>query len=112
MKILTSKAILLCDHGGLVAIKNRQSFVTIHRRPVLVETDPEGKSIAPCPYYGVGVVPCNLTRRVEKGYSGLLKIKNRRVCLDTVKGKTNGQPPPDTFYYTVKSPGQDFVSEK
>jgi len=111
MKILTKDAGLYCDHGGKVTIEFGQGFVTVEGAPILIEPDPVAKPIKNCPYAGVGVVPCNLTLPVLTGYSDLLRIDGRRVCRKDVMGLTNGSPPPGTFRYTVKDPGQHFVSE-
>jgi hypothetical protein len=55
--------------------------------------------------------PCLTTLKVQQGYSGLIDIQGRRVCLDTVTGLTDGTPP-GTFKYSVRRPGQDLVSER
>lgn len=111
MKWLTEDAQLICAHIlGDVAIKPSQSLVTIQGRKVLVERDPEKKEIGSCPNVGLTIKPCTLTLPVEKGYSELIRINGRRVCLDTVTGKTDGTPP-GTVYYHVKDPGQQLVEE-
>ena len=104
MNWLTEDAKLICAHVlGNVDIKPTQSFVTIEGRLVLVETDPEERGIDGCPNVGPTIKPCTKTRRVEEGYSPFITIEGRRVCLDTVKGKTNGTPP-GTVYYFVREP--------
>ncbi len=110
MRALTEDALLLCDHGGQVHLEIRQSWVTIHRRRVLVATDPESRSISGCPNQNVflALVPCTTTLRVTQGYSSFLRIDGHPVCLDTVTGLTNGTPP-GTVKYTVKNPGQTLV---
>lgn len=110
MRALTEDALLLCDHGGQVHLAMRQAWVTIHGRRVLVEDDPEGRSISGCPNHNVflALVPCTTTRKVKQGYSAFVRIDGRPVCLDTVTGLTNGTPP-GTVTYTVKHPGQDLV---
>jgi hypothetical protein len=110
MQILTEDAILKCNHGGLVAIKPSQDLVTIESREVLVEVDPEKKSISGCPNVGVAIKPCQLTLTVQAGYSDLIRIKERRACLDTITGLTEGTPP-GTVHYRMRDPGQEFVSE-
>jgi hypothetical protein len=86
--------------------------VTVDGRCVLVERDPEGRSIGPCPWTGPGgQMPCRTTLPVQQGYSAWLKVDGRRVCLDTVTGLTDAIPPA-TFNYTVSLAGQTLVSEK
>lgn len=112
MLLLTEDAILNCKHvNGLVQIVPSQDLVKIDGRRVLVEPDPEGKSIVGCPMYGPAIKPCTTTLKVQKGYSDLLRIDGRRVCLDTVTGLTDGTPP-GTVLYEVRKAGQDRVSEK
>jgi hypothetical protein len=110
MKLLTEDAILVCAHElGKVNISASQSLVTIGRRKVLVEIDPEGKSIAGCPNVSITIKPCLTTLKVEAGYSGLLRVNGRRICLDTVTGLTDGTPPGIVKYHVVR-PGQSLVS--
>ena len=56
------------------------------------------------------IKPCQLTLRVQVGYSDLLRIDGRRVCLDTVTGLTDGTPP-GMVPYRVRSSRQTLVSE-
>ena len=112
MNWLTEDARLLCTHKtGVVAIAATQSLVTIEGRRVLVDADPERKSIGGCSNIGPTIKPCTLTLRVEEGYSDLIRIDGNAVCLDTVTGKTDGTPP-GTVYYNVARPGQDLVIEQ
>jgi hypothetical protein len=110
MRILTEDAILLCDHGGQVHQAMRQSWVTINHRKVLVQDDPEKRSISGCPNSAplLGIKPCTNSLVVTKGYSGFLKIDGHAICLDAVTGMTDGTPP-GTVKYTVKNPGQTLV---
>ncbi|MFA6010594.1 MAG: hypothetical protein WC799_11480 [Desulfobacteraceae bacterium] len=111
-RILTIDATLICKHElGTVGITASQQTVTIGGRPVLVDDDPEGRSISGCPNVGATIKPCTSTLKVFKGYSDLIRINGRRVCLDAVTGLTDGTPP-GTVEYIVRQPGQDFVSEK
>lgn len=111
MMVLTEDAQLFCKHGpGHVSNKPSQDFVTVEGRRVLVERDPEGRPISGCPSV-VPFKPCLFTLVVQKGYSGLVRIGDRRVCLDTVTGFTDGTPP-GVVMYVVRSPGQEFVSEQ
>ena len=111
MKLLTEDALLVCDHElGTVDVAPTQKLVTIEHRRVLVESNPEGRPISKCPNVGLTIKPCMTTLKVKKGYSGLVRIQGRRVCLDAVTGLTDGTPP-GTVDYKVRRPGQSLVSE-
>ena len=111
MNLLTQDAVLNCDHEmGIVGIVATQSLVTVAHRRVLVATDPEQRPIVGCPMYGPTVKPCTNTLKVQSGYSDLLRIDGKRVCLDTVTGLTDGTPP-GTVKYSVRSAGQSLVRE-
>ncbi len=111
MHFLTQDAVLVCAHElGIVGIVATQNLVTVARRSVLVETDPEQRPIAGCPNVGPAIKPCTSTLAVQAGYSDFIRIEGRRVCLDTVTGLTDGTPP-GIVKYKVRSPGQDLVSE-
>jgi hypothetical protein len=109
MKFLTEDAVLICAHRGIVRIEPTQTLVTIADRRVLVEKDPEGKDIDRCPNRGPTIKKCGKTLRVRVGYSTFIRIDGRRVCLDNVKGHTNGTPP-GTVNYFVREPGQELVA--
>lgn len=109
MKLLTEDAKLYCKHGGHVTNKPSQVLVTIAGRRVLVEKDPEGRSIVACPLT-VPFKPCLTTLVVQEGYSTLIRIDGHRASLDTVTGLTDGTPP-GVVKYVVRTPGQDFVAE-
>lgn len=110
MIVITEDAGIYCKHGpGHVANKPSQSYVTIEARKILVEDDPEGRSISGCPSV-VPFKPCLTTLKVQKGYSTFIRISGHSICLDTVTGFTDGTPP-GVVMYVVRSPGQDFVSE-
>ncbi len=111
MWCLTLDATLVCKHElGVVKLVHRQELVTIEGRPVLVEDDPEGRRVDFCPSIGATIKPCTRTLRVREGYSDLLRIDRRRVCLDTLVGLTDGTPP-GTVEYKVRHPGQGLVAE-
>jgi hypothetical protein len=112
MKWLTEDAQLVCKHEiGNVKLDPVQDLVTITHRRVLVENDPEGRSISMCPNIGVTIKPCQKTLKVKEGYSGFIRVMGRRVCLDTVTGLTDGTPP-GMVLYLVRKPGQELVEEK
>lgn len=112
MYLLTEDAVVLCDHQlGKVNLGVTQHFVRINHRLILVEKNPEARAIAGCPNYGPTIKPCTQTLAVEQGYSDLLRIEGKRVCLDTVRGLTDGTPP-GAVHYHVKQPGQQWVEQQ
>ena len=111
MLLLTQDAVIRCAHDGRVDVEPlNQAWVTIEGRLVLVEKDPEGRPIHRCPEVGA-MKPCLTTLAVRDGYSNLVRIDQHRVCLDTVTGLTDGTPP-GIVVYTVRDPGQPFVTER
>jgi hypothetical protein len=109
MRALTEDAVLVCLHElGRVTNIPTQMLVRIDGRLVLVEKDPEMKSIGGCPNIGMTIKPCQLTLPVQIGYSALVKIDGRRVCLSSVRGLTDGTPP-GTVEYKVRLSGQKLV---
>ena len=84
--------------------------VRINGRRVLVEPNPVSRPIVGCPNAAPPSKPCLTTLAVQKGYSGLLSINGKRICLDTVTGLTDGTPP-GTVKYKVRTPGQALVKE-
>lgn len=113
MLLLTEDAGIVCTHldMGRVSVTATQDLVTIERRRVMVERDPEGRLISGCPNTSGTTWPCASTLTVTTGYSAELRIQGRRVCLDTVTGFTNGAPPGEAKY-EVRQAGQSFVSER
>ena len=113
MKLLTEDAVLICGHpGGKVNNQPSQSFVTIGHKRVLVANDPQGWSISNCSNISVNMKPCQATinvTNVKGGYSTFLSVGGHAICLDTITGLTDGTPP-GGVNYTVRSPGQDFVT--
>jgi hypothetical protein len=76
---LTDDATIVCDHRlGVVTNVPTQNLVTINKRRVLVEPDPEGKPIKGCPNYGPTVKPCTTTLKVKEGYSDFRVFGNCR----------------------------------
>jgi hypothetical protein len=112
MKLLNEDALLVCKHAlGVVRNAPSQSLVRIRGRRVLVDCDPEGRPIVGCPNVGITIKPCTCTLKVQVGYSSLVRIGGRRVCLDSVSGLTDGTPP-GTVLYEVKQPGQQLVESR
>lgn len=109
MEWLTEDADLRCAHElGRVAIVPTQSWVRINERKVLVDSNPEGRSISGCPNYGPTIKPCTTTLAVQIGYSSFIYIDGKSVCLESVTGLTDGTPP-GSVQYTVRSSGQGLV---
>lgn len=110
MHLLTEDAVIVCKHElGRAVIAASQGLVTIGNRKVLVENDPESRPIMGCPNVGATIKPCTATLAAQAGYSSLFRINNRRVCLDTVTGLTDGTPP-GMVKYGVRHPGQLLVN--
>ncbi len=111
MKFLTEDAALYCAHEtGKVQNSASQGLVTVKGRSVLVAKDPEGRTILGCTNANppVGIKPCSKTLPVLAGYSSFIRVKGHAVCLDTLKGLTDGTPP-GAVEYSVRKPGQSFV---
>ena len=112
MLLMTLDSVVVCTHKlGRVDLIATQNFVRVEGRPVLVAINPENRPISGCPMTGPGVKPCTLTLKVQRGYSQFMKIEGNRICLDTVRGFTDGTPP-GAVEYVVRWPGQNFVSEQ
>jgi hypothetical protein len=109
VRLITQDALVVCDHKGVVQLAHRQSYVTIARRLVLIDPDPEQRPIDHCPNAAPPMKPCLTSMSVTSGYSQFVRIDGRRACLDTVTGLTDGMPV-GIVTYTVNKPGQTFVS--
>ena len=111
MKILSDEAKLVCKHElGRIKNKPSQDWVRINGHSILIENDPEGRDISGCPNIGVTIKPCQHTLKVDAGYSSLLRVDGKRICLDSVTGFTDGTPP-GVVKYKVNDPGQELVTE-
>ena len=111
MLLLTENAVVSCLHeqGLAEIVATHQDFVRVDQLLILVDDDPEGCLIAGCPLSSP-LLPCLQTERVDAGYSELVRIDGRRVCLDSVTGFTKGTPPGNR--YVVRNAGQPLVSER
>ncbi len=111
MRWLSLQAVLVCVHElGRVKNQASQDWVRISQSPVLVENDPEGRTIAGCPNTNlINIFPCRTALKVDVGYSQFIRIGGHRVCLDNVTGFTDGVPY-GQFKYRVNYAGQEFVS--
>jgi hypothetical protein len=111
MLLLTENSVIVCAHkNGRVKNQPSQDFVTIEGQRILVENDPEGRSISGCPNLGPTIKPCGTTLKVKVGYSELLTVNGKPICLDTLNGYTDGTPP-GVVTYEVFDVRQNFVSE-
>jgi hypothetical protein len=110
MRWITDRAVLVCLHElGTVQNQPSQTLVRIDDARVLVEADPEGRSIGSCPNIALTIKPCTTTLKVTVGYSTFLKIDGHAIALDTVMGLTDGTPP-GVVQYKVRVAGQGLVS--
>lgn len=110
LEFLTDEAVLVCNHQtGIVTNQPSQHLVTIASRPVLVDSDPERKSIKGCTFATPTIKPCMLTLNVSKGYSDLIRINGHRVCLRELTGLTDWTGA--NVEYKVRTPGQLLVTE-
>lgn len=111
MRLLTEDAVVACPHPpGTVVNHPSQHLVHVDGRRVLVEIDPEARTIRNCPNSAPPFVACLQTLRVSKGYSDHLRVDGKRIALDTVTGFTTGTPPGACLYH-VRSAGQKLVAE-
>jgi hypothetical protein len=108
MRWIHRDSLISCGHDGRVNNQASQQWVTVRGVPVLVDRDPEGRSITACPNYGATVKPCTTTRTVTVGYSAWLRVDGHRVVLDNLDGITDGTPP-GQVHHSVRDPRQDFL---
>lgn len=109
MKILVLEGIVRCGHDGSVQNVASQEWVRVDTSPVLVESDPQGRSISGCPNVSVNFKPCQNTLVVGIGYSIFVRIGGHAICLDSIQGFTDGTPP-GLVRYDVRDPGQAYVA--
>jgi hypothetical protein len=108
MNWVTVAASIKCGHDGKVANVASQHWVRVDGADVLVDNDPQGRTIAACPNIGPTMKPCAKTLRVAEGYSGFIRVGGHAVVLSHLDGLTDGTLP-GTVHYTVRQPGQTFV---
>ena len=109
MHPVTEQAIATCAHQlGVVALKSGQNIVRIGGVAVLVAHDPVARPIVGCPNVGPTIKPCTATLAVRSGYSTLVCIEGKAICLETVTGLTDGTPP-GMVDYAIRQPGQTLV---
>jgi hypothetical protein len=108
MMWVTEPAMIVCGHQGRVVNQPGQLWVRVNGDPVLVDDDPERRSIGRCPNIGLTIKPCTKTLRVIAGYSDWLTVGDRRIVLSNLDGLTDGTVP-GTVHYTVQDAGQSLV---
>jgi len=109
MKVLTEDAIIRCPHRARVNVPPTQTLVRINGRRLLVNDDPENKTISLCPNSTLsGIMPCTRSLRPDLGYSTFVKIDGRALVLDNITGFTNGTPPA-SYKYICEGAGQELV---
>lgn len=108
MMWVTEPAVIVCGHQGRVVNQPGQRWVRVHGEPVLVDEDPEQRSISGCPNTGLTIKPCSKTLGVITGYSAWLKVGGHRIVLSSLDGLTDGTVP-GTVHYTVQDAGQSLV---
>ena len=106
--LVTSKATILCPHGGRVALVPRQSQVLVQGAPVLCEPDLVGAAIAGCAQpASQSTKPCTLVVSTHPGSSSpKVRVGGRPAYLATLSGVTDGVP---SGAITVVDPGQTAV---
>lgn len=103
-------ALVVCTHElGKVTLRASQGWVRVEGVPLLVDDDPEGCPTVGCPNLTVVTKPCTTTLKVNVGYSTLVRIGSRALCLDTLLGMTDGQG--GVYRYKVNDPGQVLLAE-
>jgi hypothetical protein len=109
---LVVDAVVRCEHLGNAPQQNSQSWVRVTGKPVLVDPDPQGRSINLCPNYNplAGIKPCTNTLPVQQGKSSYIKIDGHQVMRADMWGLTDGTPP-GAVKYQVHTPGQSLVGE-
>lgn len=112
MEWLTVDSVIKCGHRGTVVNVPSQEWVRVVRpggpRPVLVDDDPQGRTIRGCPNSGPNIKKCGRTLKVTAGYSTWLRVDGAAVVLSHLDGLTDGSPP-GAVHYRVTDPRQDFL---
>lgn len=110
LRVLTEDALLMCAHpSGKVKLDPVQNLVTIAGRRALIRPDPESRPISGCAMYGPTIKPCTVTLKVKQGYSTFITVAGQPLCLESVRGLTDGTPQ-GAVDYDVREPGQQFVT--
>lgn len=106
--ILNSEGIVICPHAGRVMLTSRQFQVLAGAGYAMCEDDIVNAPIVGCAKpYAQGSAPC---RRVVEVFPGstsvVVSVSGNGVCLETLKGLTDGIPPATV---SVAFPGQVVV---
>jgi hypothetical protein len=106
--IVTSNAVILCSHGGVVTAIPGQAQVSISGGLVLCEPDLVGAPIAGCAQPATAVTkPCTTVVSTLPGSSApTIQVAGRPPYLATLSGITDGVPPGTIM---VAFPGQVVV---
>jgi len=107
MLFITEDVVIVCAHatGTVKSYNPSQSWVTVQGRRVLIAPDTVGRTITLCPLVPPQK-PCTTTLAVITGYSALIRIGGRPVCMSNLTGAVDAPAPP----YTVRTAGQTLVS--
>lgn len=115
MDWITLESTIKCAHAGTVRTIASQRWVRIAEpgdrsdpQPVLVDNDPEGRSIGGCPNSGPNIKKCGRTLKVTKGYSEWIRIGGNAIVLSHLDGLTDGTLP-GTVHYNVTDTAQRLV---
>jgi hypothetical protein len=106
--IVTSFAVVMCAHGGMVMLIPRQTVVSIQGGPVLCEPDILGAPIVGCPVPPTPATkPCTTVVSTFPGSTSLkVLVGGRPAYVSTLTGLTDGVPPGNIM---VSFPGQVIV---
>lgn len=122
MHILTDEAKIVCGHKlprpgeakiiatqDLVAIKkaNLPKRIATERMPILVRQIPPIYMVENCPVENSQNTKKCMTLTILSGYSRLVRVQGKPICLENLRGITDGMP---LAPIKVEDCGQDFVS--
>jgi hypothetical protein len=92
--ILTTNAVLTCNHGGHVNVIPGQQQVSIGGGFVLRLVDLMGATIGGCPQVGPGLKPCTTVAEVlPVSVAPAVLAAGQPVLLQTLMAQTDGNPP-------------------
>ncbi|HLL92922.1 MAG TPA: hypothetical protein VK252_08290 [Solirubrobacteraceae bacterium] len=105
--VLTSEAVIMCDHGGKVQPIPHQETVTIQGAPVLCLGDLVGAPVIGCPLASPTTKPCTTVLAPLPGsVSTSMFIQGMPVHVDSFTAATDGVPPATVI---VEFAGQEIV---
>ncbi|MGH3520319.1 MAG: hypothetical protein ACRDQ7_23630 [Haloechinothrix sp.] len=115
MEWITMDSTITCAHAGTIRNVPSQDWVRVAQPGdssdaplVLVDSDPEGRSIGGCPNSGPNIKRCGRTLKVDKGYSEWIRIAGKAIVLSHLDGLTDGTLP-GTVHYHVANAAQHFL---